>query len=52
MITKIKDKNKLLAIIIKPNYLKGLTFHYVSQMMEVLEISLTTKKAKNFKKLD
>ena len=46
------EQNKKDINEINPNYLKGLTFHYVSQMMEVLEISLTTKKAKNFKKLD
>ena len=28
MITKIKDKNKLLAIIIKPNYLKKKGIHF------------------------
>lgn len=30
---------------IKPVYLKGLTFHYVSQMIEVLNLALTSKKA-------
>jgi len=33
-------------------YLKGLTFHYVSSMKEVLEIAITNKKVKNFKKLN
>ena len=36
---------------INPDYLKGLTFHYVSQMMEVLELSLMSTKVKNHKKL-
>ena len=30
---------------IKPVYLKGLTFHYVSQMIEVINLALTSKKA-------
>jgi ATP-dependent Lon protease len=37
---------------INPDYLKGLTFHYVSQMMEVLELSLMSSRVKNFKKLN
>ena len=37
---------------INPDYLKGLTFHYVSQMMEVLELSLMSTKVKNYKKLN
>jgi len=36
---------------IKPEYLKGLTFHYVSDMSEVLELALTKQKVKNAKKL-
>ena len=36
---------------IKPEYLKGLTFHYVNDMSEVLEIALTKQKVKNAKKL-
>ncbi len=36
---------------IKPEYLKGLTFHYVKDMNEVLEQALTTQKVKNAKKL-
>lgn len=36
---------------IKPEYLKGLTFHYVSEMSEVLELALTNQKVKNAKKL-
>jgi ATP-dependent Lon protease len=36
---------------IKPEYLKGLTFHYVNDMSEVLELALTKQKVKNAKKL-
>ena len=37
---------------IKPSYLKGLTFHYVNEMKEVIDIAITSRKAlnsKNFK---
>ncbi|RRJ90087.1 endopeptidase La [Paenimyroides tangerinum] len=37
---------------IKPDYLTGLTFHYVDRMSEVLELALTEQKVKNAKKLD
>ncbi|MFT6370454.1 MAG: ATP-dependent Lon protease [Maribacter sp.] len=36
---------------IKEDYLKGLTFHYVKDMHEVIAIALTNTKAKNAKKL-
>lgn len=36
---------------IKESYLKGLTFHYVTEMSEVIDIALTKQKAKNAKKL-
>ncbi|WP_378187970.1 endopeptidase La [Aquimarina sp. W85] len=36
---------------IKPEYLKGLTFHYVKEMSEVLQTALTKEKVKNAKKL-
>lgn len=36
---------------IKPEYLKGLTFHYVKDMGEVLNFALTKEKVKNAKKL-
>ncbi|WP_299215685.1 endopeptidase La [uncultured Dokdonia sp.] len=36
---------------IKADYLKGLTFHYVKDMSEVLELALTKQKVKNAKKL-
>ncbi len=37
---------------IKPNYLKGLKFHYVSEMHEVIEIALLKQKVKNAVKFD
>ncbi|EHO06953.1 lon protease [Myroides odoratimimus CCUG 12901] len=37
---------------IKEEYLKGLTFHYVDKMEEVLEIAITNQKVKNAKKLE
>ena len=36
---------------IKESYLKGLSFHYVSEMKEVIDIALTKQKVKNAKKL-
>jgi len=36
---------------IKESYLKGLKFHYVNEMKEVLDIALTKQKVKNAKKL-
>ena len=36
---------------IKESYLKGLTFHYVNEMKEVIDIALTKQKVKNAKKL-
>ncbi|MDY0779684.1 endopeptidase La [Tenacibaculum sp. IB213877] len=36
---------------IKPSYLKGLKFHYVTEMSEVIELALTKQKVKNAKKL-
>ena len=36
---------------IKPEYLEGLTFHYVKEMSEVLKIAVTEQKVKNAKKL-
>jgi len=36
---------------IKEEYLKGLTFHYVSEMSEVIDIAITNQKVKNAKKL-
>ena len=36
---------------IKPDYIKGLTFHYVREMSEVLQVAITDQKVKNAKKL-
>lgn len=36
---------------IKPEYLKGLTFHYVDKMSEVLDIAIINQKVKSAKKL-
>ncbi|MCG8236725.1 endopeptidase La [Tenacibaculum finnmarkense genomovar ulcerans] len=36
---------------IKESYLKGLTFHYVTEMHEVIDIALTKQKVKKAKKL-
>ncbi len=36
---------------IKPEYLKGLTFHYVTDMSDVLKLALTNQKVQNAKKL-
>ena len=36
---------------IEPEYIKGLTFHYVREMSEVLDIAVTPQKVKNFKKI-
>ncbi|MAZ73428.1 MAG: endopeptidase La, partial [Flavobacteriaceae bacterium] len=36
---------------IKPEYLKGLTFHYVKEMSDVLDLALTKQKVKNAKSL-
>ncbi|MEO1484577.1 MAG: endopeptidase La [Bacteroidota bacterium] len=36
---------------IKADYLKGLTFHYVSDMSQVIDLAITDKKVKNAKKL-
>jgi ATP-dependent Lon protease len=36
---------------IKEEYLKGLTFHYVKDMMEVVDIGITAQKVRNAKKL-
>lgn len=37
---------------INPEYLKGLTFHYVDKMSEVIDIAILDQKVKNAKKLD
>lgn len=45
------EENKKDIEEIKEDYLKGLTFHYVSDMKDVLEKALTKQKVKNAKKL-
>ncbi len=37
---------------IKPEYLDGLTFHYVKEMSEVLDYAITNEKVKNAKELN
>ncbi|MEC4117621.1 endopeptidase La [Myroides phaeus] len=37
---------------IKEEYLKGLTFHYVDRMEEVIELAITDQKVKNAKKFE
>jgi len=41
------EKNRKDIAEIKADYLKGLTFHYVTKMEEVLEIALTSQKVKD-----
>ncbi|RKR08106.1 ATP-dependent Lon protease [Maribacter vaceletii] len=45
------ESNKKDILEIKESYLKGLTFHYVIDMYEVVELALTKTKVKNAKKL-
>jgi ATP-dependent Lon protease len=45
------DQNKRDIDEIKADYVKGLTFHYVSDMSNVLELALTKEKVKNAKEL-
>ncbi|MGB3591090.1 MAG: endopeptidase La [Nonlabens sp.] len=45
------DQNRRDIEEIKADYLKGLTFHYVSDMSNVLDLALTKQKVKNAKKL-
>ena len=45
------EQNKKDIDEIKERYLKGLKFHYVTEMSEVINIALTRQKAKNAKKL-
>lgn len=45
------DENRKDILEIKEEYLKGLTFHYVSDMSEVIAIALTDQKVKNAKTL-
>ncbi len=45
------EENKRDIEEIKQEYLKGLTFHYVTDMSDVLKLALTDQKVKNAKKL-
>ncbi len=45
------EQNRKDILEIKESYLKGLTFHYVSDMKQVVDIALTKQKVKNAKKL-
>lgn len=45
------NENEKDILEIKASYLKGLKFHYVSEMSEVIELALTKQKVKNAKKL-
>ncbi|WP_203295855.1 endopeptidase La [Luteirhabdus pelagi] len=47
----LSEENRRNVEEIKEEYLKGLTFHYVKNMEEVLELALTTQKVKNAKTL-
>jgi len=45
------EENRRDILEIKEDYLKGLTFHYVTDMSEVIDIAITNQKVKNPKKL-
>jgi ATP-dependent Lon protease len=45
------EENRRDVAEIKEEYLKGLTFHYVKDMMEVVQTAITSQKVKNAKKL-
>ncbi|TDQ30998.1 endopeptidase La [Zeaxanthinibacter enoshimensis] len=45
------EENRKDVLEIKEEYLKGLTFHYVSDMSEVIDLAVTKQKVKNAKKL-
>ncbi|MEX0288621.1 MAG: endopeptidase La [Flavobacteriaceae bacterium] len=47
----LSEDNRKDILEIKQEYLKGLKFHYVSDMSEVIEIAITNQKVKNAKKL-
>ena len=46
ILSKDNEKN---VLDIDKNYLKGLTFHYVYSMEEVIELAITKQKVKNYK---
>ena len=47
----LSEDNRKDILEIKEEYLKGLQFHYVSDMSEVIEIAVTKQRVKNPKKL-
>lgn len=47
----LSSKNEKDILDINPEYIKGLKFHYVDDMSEVLEIALTKQKVKNARKI-
>ncbi|MGB5666557.1 MAG: endopeptidase La [Maribacter sp.] len=47
----LSEENRKDILEIKENYLKGLTFHYVTDMSEVIDLAITNQKVKNAKKL-
>ena len=49
MLRYLSEENRQDIAEIKQEYLKGLTFHYVSDMSEGIDIAITNKKVKNAK---
>ncbi|MCK5441376.1 MAG: endopeptidase La [Maribacter sp.] len=47
----LSEENRKDILEIKEDYLKGLTFNYVSDMSEVIELAITNQKVKNAKTL-
>jgi ATP-dependent Lon protease len=45
------EENRRDVAEIKPEYLKGLTFHYVTDMDQVIDLAITNQKVKNAKSL-
>lgn len=48
----LSKANKKDILQIKEHYLKDLTFHYVSEMRDVITLALLNEKVKNAKQLD
>lgn len=47
----LSEDNRKDILEIKPEYLKGLTFHYVNEMSEVIDLAITGQKVKYAKEL-
>jgi len=47
----LSEENRKDILEIKEDYLKGLTFNYVSEMSEVIDLAITNQNVKNAKKL-